>query len=205
MKFKPLAKTIYQDLEIIQSLLLGNKKQERETLQFVYSEFKPLITSILLQRYHASQAEIDDVFQEAILELYLSITRRKFKQEYSIKSFLVTVSKRRWFDKFDHDQVRQRHAEEEQNDPPRMALPDRGLISEEKQRLFGTLLAKLKQNCRDLLGYRWFQGYRMEEIMTKMGLSSNQMARNHHVKCKNHLKQLIEANPEIKNLVLEII
>ena len=45
----------------------------------------------------------------------------------------------------------------------------------------------------------------MEEICDKLGLSSEQVTRNKHVRCKRELEKLIQANPEVKNAILEII
>lgn len=187
------------------AFLHGKPKEESKFLRFIYKQYKPLVRYILTSQYSADPEEVEDIFQDTIFDFYVKATRREFGREFSIKSFIVMVAKRKWFDRLDHQKVQERYEEEEQRKSRANPTPEFHLISQEKKRLFNTVLNRLNVTCRKLLAYKWFHKYRMEEICDKLGLSSEQVTRNKHVRCKRELEKLIQANPEVKNAILEII
>ncbi|MEL6251851.1 MAG: hypothetical protein AAFR87_07565 [Bacteroidota bacterium] len=62
----------------------------------------------------------------------------------------------------------------------------------------------LKDKCKEVLTM-WAQKYSMKEIAEALGYSNEQVVRNKKNHCLKELKELVRKNPEVRNLIGELL
>lgn len=73
------------------------------------------------------------------------------------------------------------------------------IVQEERAKLAEKVVAELKDRCRELLLLFYEGGLKLKDIATRMGYSSENVAKNQKYKCleaaRNRLKELKQALP----------
>ena len=90
----------YSDAEIVQAIQKGGKAMDK-VMRYVYhgSAYRESVVAFILLK-NGSLEDAEDVFQDGICHLVINIQKGAFRGESSLKTYLVTICKRLWFQKF---------------------------------------------------------------------------------------------------------
>jgi len=75
------------DLEIIQ----GIRDKDPKVMKFLYDKYYPLV-NMNLSEHSATETEVEDVFQEAIILIYRKIKDGTFQLNTNFKNYFLSVT-----------------------------------------------------------------------------------------------------------------
>ncbi len=143
----------------------------------------------------ADEADVSDIFQEAMVVLYEKAGEPGFKMTCSIGTYLFAVSKNLWYKKL-----------EKQGRQPGIISDDGNFLEEtltdtetdvdahrEKENHFLMLdraLEQIGEPCRSLLKAYYHHDRNMQEIAAEFGYTNSENAKNQKYKCLTRLKKL---------------
>ncbi len=187
-------KRYYSDTQLI----AGLRQRKQSILDYIYSEYFPVIRG-LLRDTPLTQQDLEDIFQDTLTAVYLKCRDDKFTLTCSLRTFFVSVTKNLWKQR----KERRRRVvyrgdlsvHEEQagyHDPYVVTGPER---EEEIQRLFHKNLLKLPEECRILLQlYALKTPYR--DIAEMLNYKDEASVKSRKYTCKLLLRRRIMSDPE---------
>ena len=191
----------WTDKQLIQNLLKGGSSME-QGMSYLYhqSGYKEAITKFLHKK-SASEATIEDIFQEGICQLIMNIRTGQFKEKSSLKTYFIGICRNVWL-----TQIKQ----QAQQNKLKQALflevntPSEVIPSYLKQsKLLNTLLLNIGVDCKKVLSL-WSLGYSMEEIAVEAGYkNANVTSKKKHL-CLKKLKAFLNTNPSVKEKLLAL-
>ena len=145
--------------------------------------------------------DAEDVFQDGIRNLMLSIRAGRYRGEGSLKAYLFGTCRNLWFRRFDR---LSRQADPEREMPVQMVEtdPEILLLNREQEQVLAGFLNNIGEKCREVLE-RWKMGYSMKEIAAAVGYKSEGVARKKKHQCLKKLIEALESAPEYKRLLRE--
>ena len=186
----------YSDKEIVAAIKLG--KADRE-LQFLYDTTQPKIRSYVLGN-SGSEAEAQDVFQDAVVAFFQHVLAGKFDESKSVDGFIYTIARNHWINRAKRQQKFVKPTEAMEHSKAYSEADDflSRTIDQERADTVQQLLAKLGERCKELLTYHIFYKLRMDEIAEKMGLANANAAKTQNYKCKQKLIRMVKENSELR-------
>lgn len=183
------------DDEIIQ----GIRAHDRQTLTEVYRQMFPIVQS-MVKADGGSKADAWDVFQETLGVIYdkLVSDKDKFTLTSSFTTFFFAVSKRIWYKQLRRMATNERFLQEkkgsiaqnDEEDTLDALIRDNIMIN-----LVWRNIEKLQPICRQLLEAT-LNGFKAEEMLTIVNLSSAQSVYNKRRNCIEKLFKLIKTDPD---------
>jgi len=174
------------DQEIIKGLKSLNPFTRRRIENKVYKKFKTLKISSF-RNDKISREEIDELYVNAILELFQNIRKGKFKNKSSIQTYLFTIIRNL---KFSHFNNRNKW-NIDLSIYEKVIKPDSRF--EEKVAEAKEILRKVKSECTEILNF-YFKGFTIQIIADRLNISIHQ-ARYKLDKCienlGNNSKQMV--------------
>lgn len=192
----------YTDSELLEAIRKGGRSCD-DAMEFLYREYVDQVIAFITQR-SGSQEEAKDVFQDAVISLLVSIRQGKFEGKSSLKTYLYAISKNLWYRRFNRSLRSDDYKASNVPDDLDEVTPDEVLMTSNQRRHIGDVLDQLKDKCREVL-ILWAQKYSMKEIAEQLGYANDQVIRNKKNHCLNELKKLVKDNPQVRNLVQELI
>lgn len=192
----------YSDEEIVDAIKAGGTALER-VMSFIYndSNFRTDIIRFI-QNKGGSSADAEDVFQDGIRNLIMSVRKNKFRGESSIKGYLFGVCRNIWFKQFNRYVRAENYKANLEVNPTDHQDPEIVLVTEERAEIIDQILAKLGPACQKVLNL-WRMSYSMKEIAQELGYKSDGVARKKKHQCFKGLLSLVEDNPNIVNFLRE--
>lgn len=182
----------YEGMRYIRALLQNDSKVIRE----IYKNFYPMIRRLVCQN-GGRELEAEDVFQDAILEIYKRAQRPDFRLSCRFSTLLWSFSYIIWRN------LLKKFGNEILILPPEMNdlidIPDFDFKEFERQKMFDNAFLKLGKDCQKLLQL-FFDGFSMQEIAKRMGFRSEKYARVRKHECKEKLIELIKKQPGFDEL-----
>lgn len=178
-----------KDQQIVELIRAG---RDDRALLALYRHFTVIKKMILARGGRREDAE--DIFQEALMILCRKAREPDFSLTAQLSTYLFSVCRFLWKDEL----KKRKHAipldwETGLNDPAEQALY-KTTEEEDRARLAEKVLNELGQRCRELLILFYTTKFKLKEIASKMGYSSENTAKNQKYKCleaaKNRLKEL---------------
>jgi RNA polymerase sigma factor (sigma-70 family) len=175
-------------------LLTGLAEGRRDVAERIYRQHYPLVVS-WIALHGGAEADAADIFQEAMVVLYEKACSDDFVLTCQIGTYLVAVSKRLWYKKFQNGRRNplDNITEAEEDDPGYGVWDDDLEIHEERERHFGQLdlaLQKLGEPCSTLLKAFYQDGKSMQEIAASFGYTNADNAKTQKYKCLSRLRKL---------------
>jgi RNA polymerase sigma factor (sigma-70 family) len=180
-----LNQTLYTD----QAILEGIRLRDSDTLSAVYRQFRPRITA-LIGSLNGSEQEAKDIFQEAIVVVFINVQKPGFQLTSSFYTYLHAVSHNLWLKKF---REKKRHNGVSLDAPEVLKLgidpsgdlehAERGLFIMEKFRALG-------DGCRELLQMAVIEEKSPAEIVERLGFGSLAYYYKRKSMCKDKLTEL---------------
>lgn len=182
-----------QQTDFIQAILTGN----RADLSRMYATIFPAIRK-LVQDYGGSEADAQDVFQDATIVIYEKAQNPDFQLTSQFSTFFIGICRNLWMSR------RQKKSASEVTIPEEAKyMADESLeidlLQVERGKLFYKALRELGEDCQKLLQL-FFQKNSMEDIAAAMGFGSEGYARRRKSQCKDRLVELVKHAPEFQEL-----
>lgn len=179
---------------LLKKLRMGDKDAYSQLYKTCY---KSIEGDIL--RNSGSQADAQDVFQEAIIVLFENyLFQKDFKLTVKLCSFLRTIAFKMWLKKLRKAPKKIDFDIEEYNIPS--VEIDLSFLDEEdvevtsQQETVVEKLEELGEDCQKIIQYKYYENLSHEEIAERMGFSIR-YSRIKLFRCRNRLKKLLQ-NPK---------
>ncbi len=188
-----------RDLDIINAIKSG---QDQKALQVLYKSLLPKIKKIVGLHTEAEE-EVKDLFHDALLIFYKQVLSNKYDEKFEIDGYIYSIAKNLWINKV------KRNLKIEIVDPHLMPeneifeASDEKIVANERSEAIQQLFGMLDEKCSKLLTYTIYQDLTYEDIMERMGFSSENAARTAHFRCKKYLMELVKNNPRLKEMLLQ--
>ncbi|RMG31328.1 MAG: sigma-70 family RNA polymerase sigma factor [Bacteroidetes bacterium] len=176
----------YSSAQLV-DMLQGSRQQSNEAIAIILRKNEERVIRYVRSR-GGSQEDGEDVLQEGLADLVISVRRGAFQMKSSIHTFLMSICKNKWSDRY-KKQKRERDYQLAEAGKARPAGKESAAAFEANEEL-SYWLGQLKQGCRQVLVY-WAQGYNMHEIAKMMGYGSRQVAMNKKSACMKALHALL--------------
>ena len=180
-------------------MLSENESKRNRALKYVYEQNRNAVFSFILAN-SGSEEDAQDIYQEAMIVFYENIRKNKFKGESTIATYLFSIAKFKWFNEIKKEKSKvERHLKLETETYE--VDPSKKLIAkEEKERVMG-VFDQLKGGCKELLISSFYYDKGIKDLVSDLGFSSDQIARNKKYKCLKALRSLMENNKEILQIL----
>lgn len=167
-------------------------------LSEMYDRFFPMIRK-LIQINGGTKQDAEDVFQDAVIVIYMKAQKTDFKLTCQFSTFLYSVSFIIW---------RNRRLGKPGMELPVLPkelervieIPNTDFTEIERQNLFDKAFLQLRENCQRLLRL-FFDGFPMSEIARQMGFGGEIYARRRKHACKEKLIMLVKRQPGYIELI----
>ena len=184
------------DEEILHRLQFGEASEVDQALSHLHRKVY-LMSVRFVKRYRGTQADAEDVFQDGLVALYKLARQGKLAHDVNVEAYLFTICKNLWF-----KQLKKRKETVELDNVvhnmPVESVQLSTLFSEERRAFIQQLFSHIGEGCRKILTYYYYDRMRMKKIAEVMEYANEQVAKNKKSKCMKLLKELLDANPGLK-------
>lgn len=180
-------------------LLIGLTRAESSAVRKVYDLVLPSVIAWVHDN-NGSEADARDIFQEALIALFLKLEKEDFELTCTLKSFLRIICRNLWLTKLRDSKNKQTSALEEIEDDVEENDLLEQIAQTDRNRLFIKHFNKLSESCRKLLSL-FFNKISFAEIARKFNTSEGYVKKN-KFRCKQRLINAIQQDPlftELKN------
>ena len=191
----------FSDQQMVEAIKQGDRL-ENEVISYLIEKNQGRISQLIVARSGA-QEDAEDVLQEALAALIFNVKTGRFKGESSLHTYLYAISKGMWYKRFKKYVREKKHHTTLIIDDQDESTPEIDLMDQEQKILLVQLFDQLKSKCKEVL-YYWGQGYAMNEIADKLEFSGAQVAMNKKNKCLKELRGLMDHDPLVQQLVVEL-
>ncbi|MCC6726592.1 MAG: sigma-70 family RNA polymerase sigma factor [Saprospiraceae bacterium] len=179
---------------ILKRLQSGGSLEVDETLAHLHRQVFGM-TLKFVNKFKGSDADAEDVFQDAMVALYKMARQGKLVAGTNIEAYLFAICKNLWF-----KQLRKRHetvdiSSELVKMPELDNLPLHSMLEHEQQNAFARLLQRFGEDCQRVLVSYYYDRLRMSKIAEMMGYSNEQVAKNKKADCMKRLKAYLAEAP----------
>lgn len=173
------------------ALIEGIRQQDEKILSWIYSGYFQSVRHHVLKN-SGSEADVSDVFQEAVITLYKQITDGSLNLTSDLKGYFYGIARNIW-----NVQLRRRkRLVDLETDLP--DNDDNDADDHILEKIVSRVFQRLKPDAQTIL--RLFsEGYSYEEIAEKMSLKNETYARRKKYLSKEILIGLIKEDPEYKD------
>jgi RNA polymerase sigma factor (sigma-70 family) len=183
-----------------EELVLGIKEKDREVFAYIYRCFYYEARGWLMKSLSNREADVKDVFQDAIISIYLIVIKNDFSLKSSFKTFLISVINNVLLLKIRHierdnvikgssDTV-EKFIEKKLGSTEEVLLEDR-MITEMRINLIRRKFMELPDDCKKILK-RFFDEVALKNIAKTLGYKSENYVKKRKYLCKEYLKKKIE-------------
>ena len=170
------------------------RKGDEKGLVMLFEDTRVMAVSYV-QRNSGTEADADEVLQEAVVILWEKVRAGTFEAQSKLSTFLMGVIKNIWARRLAR---RKREAPiAEEFDPPtgEESILD-GLIREEQVEAMHKAMSRITELCRKILLMFYWEEKSMEEIAADLGLANAETAKSKKYQCRksleSHLRSLTD-------------
>lgn len=174
-----------KNVQYLTSLLENDSKGILDIYTIVF----PRVRKFILQN-KGNQQDAEDIFQKALIQITVRYRKEKFEIKTSFEAYLFTSCKNLWRKELNISKNRVTNSEIVELVPEErdMALT---ILEQKRRELFTEKLNELSENCKKVLTL-FFNNISYDQIVKKMGYSSETVARQRVFKCKTKLSKQIK-------------
>lgn len=193
----------YTDTELIAAI--GDKNNLNKAILFLYQQYSESTHSFIIH-YGGSRQDAEDVFQETVVSFIEIVKKGSYRQEASIKTFLISVAKNIWLNEVKKRERSDFREKQFESGRDQKEVDVSHYISDlEKKRQLRELVYKLGEPCRKILMLFYYENLSMKEIVDHLPYENEQVVRNKKYKCLQQLSGFIKENPFIAMQISEIV
>jgi RNA polymerase sigma factor (sigma-70 family) len=189
-----------------EEIISGIRKKDRRVFEYLYKSYYYEVRGWLIRSLSNDREEAKDVFQDALIAMYLVITKSDFILKCSFKTFLFSVINNNLLLKIRNNErgniikgsnfKKDKQIENIDGNAELIFLEDR-LISEMKMSLFRRKFMELPEDCQKILK-RFFDEVALRSIAKALGYKSENYVKKRKYLCKEFLKRKIEEDKYYK-------
>ncbi|MFI5152244.1 MAG: RNA polymerase sigma factor [Chitinophagales bacterium] len=185
----------YADRELI--AWIQDRTQLNVAIRFIYQQYSEPVSSFIMSR-GGSQHDAEDIFQETVVAFIEVVKNGKFREEASLKTFLIAIAKNIWYNALNKRKRSQEREKVFELDRATEELDIGHAIGdrEMKQKL-RNLLDLLGEPCKKLLILFYYDNLSMKEMLDHLPYENEQVIRNKKYKCLQQLIGIMKENPAI--------
>jgi RNA polymerase sigma factor (sigma-70 family) len=191
---------LLSDEEIIAAIKGGGRGLER-AMEFLYlgSNCREKIMKFIYAR-NGTREDAEDIFQDGIRNLILSIRAGKYRARGSLQNYLLGMCKNLWFKRFQKIMRDDTYQKEQVVDEKYLIDPEAVMMGKEQEDVLNQLLASLGYKCKKVLEM-WQLSYSMREIAAELDYSSEGVARKKKRLCMKKLLKILDEKPEVREFL----
>jgi RNA polymerase sigma factor (sigma-70 family) len=180
----------------MEAIKSGNeRKRDWALYQFYGDESINTYCSKYVKDYGEGEDVFEDMFQEAIIIFDRNIRNLTFKENCSLKTYLISIFKWAYL-----GHKRKKSGKTEAFDANMIKdwveSPEGQMIGDERKDLINEGLNHLDARCKELLTYVKL-GYENKELVNLMGFSSPEMAKKQAYRCRERLRDYFISRPDV--------
>ncbi len=189
---------ILSDQQIIKGLQSSDSQVANRALKCMYRNHYSLIAHFI-KKNKGTEDDAADIFQDAIIVFYRKVRLGELELSCTIQTYLFSICRNIWLYRL---RSKKNHIELD-IDVESILVDIDGLdilLENEYKELVSQLMEQLSEGCRTILKLYYFDRLRMKEIALRLGLKSEQAAKNKKAACMKKLRSLIEASDQLKKI-----
>ena len=163
----------------------------------IYETCFPNVKRFIFQN-KGNQADAEDVFQKALMQLTVRYKKEKFEIKSSFEAYLFTVCKNLWRRELNKskNEVTIDGVIELKSEERDIAM---SILEQERWEFFQEKLELISVNCKEILK-RFFKKIAYKDIAKELGYNDENVVRQRVFKCKSKLTQMIKADDRFNEL-----
>ncbi len=172
----------FRDREILRRI----QSDDRTVLGELFIRYRRLVFSYI-HRNGGSDADAEDMLQEAIIVLWQKVGSGKFELDAQISTFILAVAKNKWMAEL---RRRRKISGEEvgENRPDGNPTSLEHLLSREQTERVHRALERISPLCKKLLLLFYFEEKGLEEIARRLHFANSDVAKSKKYQCKKSLE-----------------
>jgi RNA polymerase sigma factor (sigma-70 family) len=179
----------YSDKAIILAIKENNENLD-ECFKYLYKTvYKKAVG--FFNKKGLNEDETKDLFQESIIVFYEAVKEDRFVLKAKIETFLFSVMTNMWINIIKKKNPLVLHNGTINNNQYEISVEEY-MITEEQKKIVYFFISKLKEDCKRILSYFYYNQLPMDKIAKEMGYKNDQIARNKKVKCMRAFQQIIK-------------
>jgi len=198
---------------LLEAILSGDNAQRNLAYKQIYldSSLRGKIRS-MSAIYNISEADTEDLVQEAMVRLDRIILGDQFRGESAIITFLISVIRNLMRDKVKtkgrivlSEKIKEDPNNQENSPETYLALQEKTEEEGKRDTILQGLLGKLKADCQKLLANYYYLGMSMTQVASEQGLSNANQAKKAAYRCRQHLRDLIQSTTGLENYLKQTL
>ncbi len=170
-----------------QDILMRIRQGEMKMLSILYDRNRKNIRS-LIRKNNGSDADADDVLQEAIIVVWQQVQNKEFKLSAKMDTYIFSIAKNLWLKSLRKNKRMQ--SEGDWNTFESEATNSE--IENENTAIIAKYVNMLSDACRDILQLFYFDGLEMDEIALRLNFANADTVKAKKYQCKKKLEDLIK-------------
>ncbi len=184
---------MYTPIHTEQQLLAAFATGERYAASKLYSQHLSIVNGWMIKN-GASEDDVADVFQEAMMILYEKAQQEEFRLTCAIGTYLFAISKNLWYKKVSRQQKMPGYLPEDTGDEGAdWAYEDDVNVQVEREAHYEQLdiaLEQLGEPCSSLIKAFYHHDKSMQEIAADFGYTNPDNAKTQKYKCLARLRKI---------------
>jgi len=186
----------YTDIQIIQ----GIRERDPKIFKYLYDNYYSIVKLKIIEN-NGTEADVKDVFQEAIVLIYRKIDNNTLQMQSSFKNYLLTVSWYLWMREVrtkDNQSRINNYFSDVSEDFEDINIKDEEIDRHNKYKLYQEHFKQLSEKCREVLKL-FFEKMPLKDIARKLGLKNERSVKKRKYFCKEKLVESIKNDPRFKS------
>lgn len=181
------------DEEVVLKLKSSDETEVEEAFSFLYQTSQHAARRHVLKN-KGNEQDVDDIFHDALLAFYKLARQNKLKADLNVGAYLFTICRNMWSKKlkarFPETELKPTHLHSQVAE-----IKIHTDLKEDQVLLLDEVLKKMDSDCLTLIRYFYYDKLRIKEIVEKMNISNEQVAKNKKSNCIKKLRKLMMASP----------
>lgn len=177
-------------------IIEGVRRNDRTILKYIYEEFYSTVRYFIIKN-HGTDADAQDIFQEAVIAIFDRARNGEIKLECTFKTYIYSICRNMWLQNLD----RTRPTTEYEDIEEITALEEEQEYYDDetwkRKMIYQRHFTELSNRCRAII-MMYLERVPFEKITRIMGYRSPQYARKRKYECMRTLYQRIINDPEFK-------
>ena len=179
-------------------LTLIREQKDKQVINHLYRELLPTVQNFI-RKNNGIVDDAHDVFQDAILHFYKQVANNSFNSEkYTVYGYIYKLAIYRWINKINKDKKMIFNTEISSELARELSSSHMSESTEsQNQNLITRFVSYIGTRCVELLTYRIYSNLMFEDIMLRMGFSSEAATKMHFRRCREKMVEAIKSNPAL--------
>lgn len=189
-----------KDTELIEMILRGGEALNK-AVALMHQHHKSMVYQHITQNSGRPE-DADDIFAESMVALVQNVLDGKFRGESSVRTYLKSIAHHKWLNRL---RTRRPTVAFEDHmtelEEPEFADMETQSADERLEGMVSALMQQIDPQCNQFFHLRYWCKQRMEQVAAAMGFKNAQIAKNKHQKCLKRLRDLLDGNPQLRDLL----